>query len=121
MRKRILLVEDDDDIAHIVSVIASGEGWDLFQARTGEEAIALWTAARPDLILLDLKLGTLDGIDVFHHIRRSLGMAPRTLILSAASQADLVGRALNVTVVHKPFAIRELVSAVTEALGAGLM
>lgn len=118
MRKRILLVENDDDIAHIVSVVASGEGWELLRARTGEEAIALWTEARPDLILLDLKLGQLDGVDVFHHIRRSLGMAPRTLILSAASQADMVGRALNVSVVHKPFAIAELVSAVREALEA---
>jgi hypothetical protein len=40
------LVEDDDEIAHSVSVIASGEDWDLFQARSGEEAIALWAGGR---------------------------------------------------------------------------
>jgi hypothetical protein len=53
----------------------------------------------------------------FNHIRRSLGLAPRTPILSAATEADTIGRALNVTVIHKPFAVSDLVRAIATTLG----
>lgn len=66
----ILVVDDNAQIVDILSQYIKKEGWPMLAAKTGEEALALFDAAEPSLILLDIMLPGLDGLEVCRRIRR---------------------------------------------------
>lgn len=61
----ILVVDDNEQIVDILSQYIKKEGWPMLAARTGEEALDLFDAAGPSLILLDIMLPGLDGLEVW--------------------------------------------------------
>ena len=66
----ILVVDDNEQIVDILSQYIKKEGWPMLAARTGEEALDLFDAAGPSLILLDIMLPGIDGLEVCRRIRR---------------------------------------------------
>ena len=75
--KKILVVEDDKDILQLVKLYLENEGFRTITAANGAEALKLVKAEHPDLIVLDLMLPEIDGLEVC----RKLRVAPQTAML----------------------------------------
>jgi len=74
MTARILVVDDDVALAEMISIVLRGEGYVPIQAFNGKEALDLFPDAKPDLVLLDVMLPGLDGIQVCSAIREMSGV-----------------------------------------------
>ena len=85
----ILVVDDNEQILEILSKYIQNEGWPLLLARSGEEALALFDAADPVIILLDIMLPGIDGLEVCRRIRR-VSKVPILMITARDEDADRI-------------------------------
>ncbi|MGY1743719.1 MULTISPECIES: response regulator [unclassified Blastococcus] len=109
MSPRLLVVEDDDSIRTPLRWAMEDEGYTVAEAVSGEEACALVDATPPDVMLLDLMLGQLDGFGVIRHVRRRHDL-PIVVVSARADTHDIVA-ALEAGAddyVTKPFHVREI-------------
>jgi response regulator NasT len=117
-QRRVLVAEDEALIRLDLVEMLREEGYEVVgEAADGEEAITLATDLRPDLVILDVKMPKLDGIEAAAKIT-SDRIAP-VVILTAFSQRDLVERAREagtMAYLVKPFAKRDLVPAIELAI-----
>ncbi|MCX2952975.1 response regulator [Lentzea sp. BCCO 10_0798] len=115
---RVLVAEDEALIRLDLVEMLREEGYDVAgEAADGEEAIKLATELDPDLVILDVKMPKVDGIEAAQHIAGNR-IAP-VVILTAFSQRDLVERARDagaMAYLVKPFAKRDLVPAIELAM-----
>lgn len=112
-RATVLVVEDDPATLRAVSAGLQGHGYAVAGARNGEDALRSWELGRPDLLLLDLGLPGMSGLDIIRRIRRDA--ATPILILSARDQERDKVEALDLGAddyVTKPFGMAELQSRV---------
>ncbi|MGX7059583.1 response regulator YycF [Vagococcus humatus] len=111
--KKILVVDDEKPISDIVKFNLNKEGYDVYTAYDGEEAIEQVKEVEPDLVLLDLMLPKIDGLEVCREIRKSYDM-PIIMVTAKDSEIDKVlGLELGADdYVTKPFSNRELVARV---------
>ncbi len=85
----ILVVDDNEQILDILSQYIRAEGWPLLAARSGEEALSLFDAADPTVILLDIMLPGIDGLEVCRRIR-SVSSVPILMITARDEDADRI-------------------------------
>ena len=113
----ILIVDDEPKIVRLVHDFLSAAGFAVTTARTGEEALMRIRTEPPDLVVLDLGLPGLDGLDVTRTIRRA-GALPIIMLTARDDETDkLVGLELGADdYVTKPFSPRELVARVRAVL-----
>ena len=69
IRERILVVEDEKSISHFISTVLNNNGYETMQARSGSEAQSIISSHCPDLIILDLGLPDMDGLDILRQLR----------------------------------------------------
>jgi two-component system alkaline phosphatase synthesis response regulator PhoP len=116
----ILVVEDERDIRELIRFHLEQEGYGVREAETGESALALMTAERPALVVLDLMLPGIDGLEVCRRLRAtdSLRGVPVIMLTAKAAEVDRVlGLELGADdYVTKPFSPRELVARVRAVL-----
>jgi len=112
-RRRILLVEDEESLAGSIRYSLEQEGFTVTVAVDGRKAIERFRSDDPDLVILDLMLPELSGLDVCRLIRAE-STVPIVMVTAKDSEADKVaGLELGADdYVTKPFSIRELVSRV---------
>ena len=119
MGKKILVVEDDFDTRYVLSLILKAEGYQVITAGDGECALTVALEERPDLIVTDLFMPRLNGIDLTRKIRLKEGMS-EVPILAISGYGDSTmerARAAGVSAcIHKPFAFAEFVSTVKSLL-----
>ena len=113
----ILVVDDNEQIVDILSQYIKKEGWPMLAAKTGEEALALFDAADPSLILLDIMLPGLDGLEVCRRIRR-VSSVPILMITAKDEDAD---RILGLDIgaddyIVKPFSPGEVMARIRAVL-----
>jgi two-component system response regulator RegX3 len=110
---RILIVEDEVALADTVRYNLEREGFTVSVAADGRAALEIFRAERPSLVILDLMLPELSGLDVCRAIRAESG-APIIIVTAKDAEADKVaGLELGADdYVTKPFSVRELVSRV---------
>ncbi|MCK4356739.1 response regulator transcription factor, partial [Candidatus Bipolaricaulota bacterium] len=115
--KRILIVDDEERIVQTVKAYLDQEGFKTYTASDGEEALRAFEEKGPDLIVLDLMLPHLSGIEVTKKIRATSNV-PIIMLTAKASEADrVVGLELGADdYVVKPFSPRELVARVRAVL-----
>jgi DNA-binding response OmpR family regulator len=120
MAQKILVVDDEDDLAELLSFSLRQEGYEVFKACNGAEALKRARAVLPDLILLDLMLPELDGMAVCEILRRLPSTAQIPIIMVTAwtsEQSRILGlEAGAADYVTKPFSPRELVLRVNRLL-----
>jgi DNA-binding response OmpR family regulator len=106
---KILLVEDDPDLLDVTGYALRQEGFTVITASDGQEALRRWRADRPDIVLLDLGLPEIDGIQVCRTIRRH-GDTPVIILTEHADEDHIVHgfRAGADDFVTKPFSSRQL-------------
>src|SRR4051812_5071913 len=112
----ILIVDDQEQNLQLVGTVLSMTGYEIIPARSGEEAFQRLAAREPDLILLDLLMPEVDGIEVCRQLKADPRWADLPVIfLSAADDKNLIVEALEcggVDYVTKPFNKAELVTRV---------
>jgi len=115
--RRILVVEDELKIARLVRDYLEHAGFEAVVASSGEAALAAARGSRPDLVVLDLGLPGMDGLDVARELRRSTNV-PIVMLTARGEESDrIVGLELGADdYVVKPFSPRELVARVRAVL-----
>ncbi|PLS02213.1 response regulator YycF [Neobacillus cucumis] len=113
MEKKILVVDDEKPIADILQFNLKKEGYNVYCAYDGNEALQLVEEIQPDLILLDIMLPLRDGMEVCREVRKKYEM-PIIMLTAKDSEIDKVlGLELGADdYVTKPFSTRELIARV---------
>ncbi len=120
MSKTILVIDDEPRIAEICSDYLSAAGFNVLTAADGARGLALARKEKPDLVVLDLMLPEMDGLDVCRELRRESAV-PIIMLTARVEESDkLVGLELGADdYLTKPFSPRELVARVRVVLRRG--
>jgi phosphate regulon transcriptional regulator PhoB len=120
MPSRVLIVEDEPDIRELVVHHLKREGYQVSTAASGEEALRQVHASLPDLVLLDLMMPAMDGLEVCRRLRQDPGTATLPIVMLTA-KGDEVDRVIGLEIgaddyVVKPFSPKELLARVRAVL-----
>jgi DNA-binding response OmpR family regulator len=117
----ILIADDDPDILALVSFRLERAGYEVVQARNGEEAVQVALARRPDLAVIDVMMPRIDGYEATRQLRQHEETTRMPIILlTARVQEEDIARGFDAGAddyVRKPFSPQELGSRVQAALG----
>ncbi|MEN2256889.1 MULTISPECIES: response regulator transcription factor [Paraclostridium] len=111
--KKILIVEDEENISDILSYSLRKEGYEIKIADTGKAAIELVSSFRPNLIILDLMLPDMNGLDICKNVTTNFSIP----IIMLTAKSDTIDKVLGLELgaddyITKPFNIREVVARV---------
>ena len=113
---RVLIVEDEPSYVQALQVALRAEGFEVVAALDGKDGLERFRATRPDVLLLDLMLPGLSGLDVLREVRR-LSDLPVIVVSAKGAEADIVS-ALELGAddyVTKPYSARELIARIRAA------
>lgn len=119
--KKILVVDDEDDILHFLELVLGDKGYEVSTAPNGHDALAQAQTDRPDLILLDIMMPKMDGWEVLKLLRvdeQTAGIP--VAMLSARTEAQDRVQGLQegaVDYICKPFSLQELLSKIEAIFG----
>lgn len=114
---KILLVEDDENIRIMVGAMLESSGYQVIETRSGATAMTLASSHIPDLILLDLGLPDMDGMEILEYVRRT-DLVP-IIVLSARSDESEKVRAFDLGAndyITKPFGAAEFLARIRSVL-----
>ena len=117
MNAKVLVVDDDTALAEMIGIVLRSEGFEPSFCADGAEAVAAFHSSRPDLVLLDLMLPGMDGIEVCSRIREESGIP--IIMLTAKSDTTDVVKGLESGAddyIVKPFNPKELVARIRTRL-----
>ena len=118
--ENILVVEDEKDVRDLLAENLRREGYQVGTARTGRDALSAVRRKRPDLVLLDLMLPDVDGIEVCKQLKYNADTRaiPVVILTAKAEESDVVlGLGVGAEdYIEKPFRMRELIARVKTAL-----
>ena len=115
--KTVLIVEDDDDLRHIVQWVLEDEGFLVETAKDGREALDRAMARKPSLVLLDMALPIIDGYGVAAGLHETYGDTITILTMTADGHAAEKAKHIGaIGYVSKPFELDTLVNSVRGAL-----
>ncbi|MDP9325243.1 MAG: response regulator [Candidatus Dormibacteraeota bacterium] len=118
MPEAILLVDDDPHLMHVLAMFFDLEGYHVLKARDGQQALDLLREYQPDLVLLDLMMPGVSGLDVCKQIRadRKLKHVPVMVFTAAETREEELIAAGATKFIAKPYSLEGLRSAVKDLL-----
>jgi CheY-like chemotaxis protein len=121
--KTIMVVDDNPDIITIVKTILEGKGFSVFSASSGAELLNMLKGPKPDLIILDIMMPEMDGLEVLSRLKAMSETATIPVILLTAKvqyEDVLGGYKLGADYyITKPFTSTQLVNGINLLLGEG--
>ena len=111
IREKILVIEDEKSISHFICTVLNNNGYEAMQAQTGEEALSMISSHCPDLVILDLGLPDMDGLDILRKLREWSSL-PVVVVSARSHEKDKV-TALDLGAddyLTKPFMTKELLA-----------
>ncbi|GIP01570.1 MULTISPECIES: response regulator [Paenibacillus] len=117
-KHKVLIVDDQNGIRILLVEVFSSEGYETFQAANGKAALEIVKMHAPDLVLLDMKIPGMDGLEILKHIKQ---MNPdiKVIMMTAYGELDMIKEATDLgALMHftKPFDIDEMRQAVNMQL-----
>ncbi len=118
MNRKILIIEDDPDIAQLVTMHVMEAGYEALSVDSGEQGIREFAKYTPDLLILDLMLPGIDGLEVCKSVRRKNERIPVLMLTAKSTELDRVlGLELGADdYLTKPFSVVELVARIKALL-----
>ena len=117
---KVLVIDDDQGIRHLLDAFLRQKGYDVVLADGGRKGLELFRQERPDVIVLDLKMPEMDGLAVLHHVR-SLNLDQPVIMYTGAwtSKTEQQVRAFGVTeIVKKDSSLDRLEDSLRRVLNA---
>lgn len=117
IKDRVLVVEDEKSISGLIKAILTANGYDVITASTGNEAFSMISSHCPDLVVLDLGLPDMDGMNIIEEVRKWSSMP--IIVISARTQENEKVLALDAGAddyITKPFGTSELLARVRTAV-----
>lgn len=117
-KKKVLIVDDQNGIRVLLMEVFSNEGYNTFQASNGRLALDIVRKESPDLVLLDMKIPGMDGLDILKHIKE-IDAGIKVIMMTAYGELDMIKEATDLgALMHftKPFDIDDLRVAVNKQL-----
>ncbi|QAY67355.1 response regulator [Paenibacillus protaetiae] len=118
-KKKVLIVDDQNGIRVLLMEVFSSEGYNTFQAANGRLALEIVKEHSPDLVLLDMKIPGMDGLEILKHIK-AINRDIKVIMMTAYGELDMIKEATDLgALMHftKPFDIDEMRIAVNMQLG----
>lgn len=118
MREKVLIVDDQFGIRTLLNEVLSKEGYKIYQAANGLQALNVTKQHAPDLVLLDMKIPGMDGLEILKKMKE-IDPDIKVLIMTAYGEMDLIEKTKKLgALAHfsKPFDIEEIRSAVKKYL-----
>jgi two-component system, response regulator, stage 0 sporulation protein F len=118
MAEKILIVDDQFGIRILLNEVLNKEGYNTFQAANGVQALDIVTKHSPDLVLLDMKIPGMDGIEILKRMKQ-IDADIRVIIMTAYGELDMIQKARDLgamTHFAKPFDIDDIRKAVKDYL-----
>lgn len=119
LSKKIVLAEDNSILAKLLQFKLEKEGYQLLIATNGKEAVDLIEYNKPDMILTDIMMPFISGLEVISHVRNKLEMKTPIVVFSSAGQEEMVLSAFNLGAtdfMSKPFSPNELIIRIKRLL-----
>ncbi|PLT31674.1 response regulator [Peribacillus deserti] len=116
MGRRVLIVDDQFGIRILLNEVLQREGYETFQAANGPQALDIVNKYPPDLVLLDMKIPGMDGIEILKRMKQ-IDQNIRIIIMTAYGELDMIQEARDLgalTHFAKPFDIDDIRKAVRE-------
>jgi CheY-like chemotaxis protein len=120
--KTVLLVEDDGWLRYVMAELLADDGYEVVEATTGTQALALVAERAPDVVVLDLNLPELSGLDVLHELRASeRTFTLPVIVMSGALDGETRHRLTRLEeraddVIEKPVDVGRLFECVEQAV-----
>ena len=113
----VLIIEDEKELSNVLKAYLERGGYDVLVANRGDQGLALWESNHPDMVLLDLNLPGMDGIDIARKIRQT----DDTPLIMTTARVEELDRLLGLEMgaddyITKPFSPREVVARVKAVL-----
>lgn len=108
--KRVLIVDDQHGIRMLLKEILVKEGYETYSAADGEEAIQIVSEVKPHLVLLDMKIPGMDGLDILKHIK-DVNESIKVMIMTAYGELNMINEAMEIGAISyflKPFDINDI-------------
>ena len=120
VKSRVLIVDDDSSLAEMLSIVLRNEGHDVSHVADGSAAVETFRAVRPDLVLLDVMLPGMDGMEICRRIRAESGV-PIVMLTARTDTHDIVvGLESGADdYIVKPFKPQELIARIRARLRRG--
>jgi two-component system alkaline phosphatase synthesis response regulator PhoP len=114
---KILIIEDEVELVKVLRSYLEQSGYQVIEAQRGDKGLTLWQQQQPDLVILDLNLPGMDGLDVARHIRQK-GDTPILMLTARVEEIDqIVGLEVGADdYVTKPFSPKVVVARVRALL-----
>jgi len=114
----VLVIDDQPGIRRLLAEVLQEDGYDVAVAANGQEALQKVKEITPALILMDMKMPGMDGLETFRELRK-IGKAERVIMMTAYGELELVKEAINLGAykyITKPFDINVIKATVKEVL-----
>lgn len=123
--KKILIVDDEIDVVEVVTVLLEHEGYELLKAYDGQEALDIIEEVVPDLVILDIMMPKIDGVEVCRRMREKEKMADIPIVmfsakLSAIDKKESFDAGAD-GFISKPFNARGFIAGIKTYLELGRM
>ncbi|MFY0543846.1 sigma-54-dependent transcriptional regulator [Brevibacillus sp. H7] len=119
MTQRILLVDDEANVRKALTTALRKEGYETQEAASGAQALEMMPSFLPDVMLIDLRMPELDGMETLRRLKQSDGPQPNVVMMTAYGSADDVMEAMKwgaFDYVQKPFDLAQVKQVVAKAL-----
>ncbi|QJC50355.1 response regulator [Paenibacillus albicereus] len=117
-KKKVLIVDDQNGIRVLLMEVFTSEGYTTYQASNGKLALEIVRSESPDLVLLDMKIPGMDGLEILKHVK-AIDRSIKVIMMTAYGELDMIKEATDLgAVMHftKPFDIDEMRLAVNMQL-----
>jgi DNA-binding response OmpR family regulator len=126
MTRTLLMIEDDDDAAHLVSRFLKRKSWNFHRAADGAQGLRQAAKVRPDVILLDIQLPDIEGWEICRRLKNDAALSKVPVVMVSGNKIDPAHKARGLEVgaddyLAKPYDLTELmlrVDAILSARGA---
>ncbi|WP_047150751.1 response regulator [Aneurinibacillus tyrosinisolvens] len=118
--KKVLIVDDQYGIRVLLFEVFGKEGYQTFQAANGKQALEIVVNESPDLVILDMKIPGMDGLEILKEIKK-IDASMKVIMMTAYGELDMIKEATELgalTHFTKPFDIDELRMAVNKQLAS---